>query len=163
MQCDIHDADLLKLFPSSLDIIGAAANIQLWTYCDRPDGTSLNAPCLWHTPSGLTTFFGLRSTGFKPGDYHTTAPMVRCTFLEAVRVLWFHQARMLVNRVEIIDFVLLRDAFQLLLADRRGLVPLQQGDRQIVGARVETALSVGAQKLEILAKQYGSTYAELPG
>lgn len=153
MWCDNFDADLLKLIPNTPTILGDMADVKLWTYCDRPDGAKLHAPCSWHGPTGMIAFFGLQSHHFKSDAYYTDAPLVACTFLEACRDLWCHHALLKINGLDCIDFFALRSTMMQLLTDARQISVLPEADRTLYKIRVEGELAVGAGRLRSLCQR----------
>lgn len=102
MWCDDFDCDLPKVVPGAREAIGDAAGIQLCTHGKTTHGR-LNHPDVWNSYEGMVAFFGFR-TPAKPPSYVTVAPIVRCTFWEAVRDWWGHDFRMLVEGEEILPY-----------------------------------------------------------
>lgn len=99
--CDDFDADLPKLIPDALDALGDTADVPLWTRC-KPTNGKINLPNCWHTDLGLAAYFTSREWEIpNPPGYATSDPIVRCTFWEAVRDEWCHDAVIVVNRVAI--------------------------------------------------------------
>ena len=95
--CDDFDADLPKLIPEAIDALGDTADVRLWTH-SKPTNGKINCPSSWWTDHGLTAFFSTREhVGGQPGGYITSDPVVGCTFWEAVRDEWCHDAVIVVN------------------------------------------------------------------
>ena len=89
MWCDTFDADLLKVVPGTEEALGEAAGVLLLTR-GHETGGKLNHPSVWNDHAGMLAFFwtpGCEHLGC-PGGYVTDAPVVACTFLEAVRDAW---------------------------------------------------------------------------
>jgi hypothetical protein len=93
--CDDFDADLAKLVPGARDVLGPMADVELRTH-SKPTNGKINCPSAWWTDRGLTAFFATRG-GPAPAGYVTDDPIVSCTFWEAVRDEWCHDAAIVVD------------------------------------------------------------------
>ena len=103
--CDGYSMDLLSLWPELPARIGAAAQVEMCTL-----GTMtferLNHPCTWDDGSGLTAFYWTEPPKLErdefgwtklPQGYVTNSPLVRATWLEALRSMWFHDYGVVVD------------------------------------------------------------------
>ncbi len=96
MCCDQWDFDLLRSLPRLPLLLGHNANVILYTYGsawrdpDDPNAQpTLQSPTVWNGYTGFVALFGLSRVGFKPEHYYTGSDMiVRCTFLEALRICY---------------------------------------------------------------------------
>jgi hypothetical protein len=95
--CDDFDTDLPKVVPGALEALGDTADVALVTRC-KPTNGRINCPSAWWTDHGLTAFFATDGYGgAAPAGYVTGDPLVGCSFAEAVRDEWIHDAAIVVN------------------------------------------------------------------
>lgn len=95
--CDGFDADLLKVVPGAAEALGGTAGAALETY-SHPTNGKINCPSAWWEDGGLLAYFWTDPAFGPPPGYSTDAPVVACTFLEAVRDEWVHGSVVAVNR-----------------------------------------------------------------
>jgi hypothetical protein len=145
--CDDFDADLPKLIPDALDAIEGVADVKLWTHC-KPTNGRINCPSAWHTDMGLAAFFSTREgVGGNPPGYVTSAPVVRCTFWEAVRDEWCHDSVIVVNGRYI--WTPPSDLMMRLMYDLRGWTRLTPAEINAVANEVLSSLSAAADRLRV--------------
>lgn len=126
---DDFDMDLLKIFPDLPERIGAAADIPLWTHGGESHGR-LNHPAVWPKRVGLgrVAYFGLHpETIGKPSWYSTNAPVIECTWLEALRDAWPHTYTIQVDDRWLWDTGQLWGKFNKLMFDLLGYAKLPDG------------------------------------
>ena len=97
---DDFDMDLLKVYPSVVDALGATADIKLWTLSHATHGR-INCPVSWNTYQGLRSFLWLENlyldlardkNGWINIDgYVCNEAVMECTWLEWLRDMWAHQ------------------------------------------------------------------------
>lgn len=115
---DSFDMDLLKVIPNAREIIAPVADLELTTTGHLTHGR-LNHPCVWNHDLGLVAFFGFGDPR-RPEVFVTSAPVVRCTAMEAFRDAWAHSYVMLVEGRPIWDAGALWSGFQDIMWDLRG-------------------------------------------
>lgn len=143
--CDNFDADLLTVVPGVDDALGDIADMQLWTHC-RPTDGRINSPAAWHTDLGLTAFFSTdRDRPPAPAHYLTNDPLVRCTFLEAVRDEWIHSSVIVVDGLVVWEPPVRQ--FERLMYDVRGWQILPDGEREAVRGDVVASLLDAAERV----------------
>lgn len=144
--CDDFDADLPKLVPDAIDYLGDMAGVKLRTR-SKPTNGRINCPSSWWTDHGLTAFFTTDRWGNpEPPGYVTFDPVVYCTFWEAVRDEWCHDAVMVVNG----QFVWKSpgDLMMQLMFDVRGWgEPLDEARRGAIQDHVRASLSAATERL----------------
>lgn len=143
--CDDFDADLIKVVPFAIEALGDTADVRLVTYSHETNG-KINCPSAWWTDHGLTAFFATKGYGGPaPAGYWTDKKVVECSFLEAVRDEWLHDAVIVVNGLWIWTppSRLQYD----LMADLRGWQPLDDEKRREIQAHVFLSLAGAAGRL----------------
>lgn len=143
--CDDFDADLPKVVPGALDILGAEADVDLRTHC-KPTNGRINCPAAWWGDDGLTAFFATPSYGAAaPAGYWTTDPVVDCTFWEVVRDEWIHGSIVVVNS----RFVWKppNRLMEQLMFDLRGWTVLDDLERTRIQKHVHASLAAAAERL----------------
>jgi hypothetical protein len=117
---DDFDLDLLRVLPEIETAIGRTGEIVLHTHdtLAHPLTRRITHPVCWNTPRGPAAFFGFADAA-TPSAYVTDAPLVDCTFLEAVRDCWVHGYLMVVERRAVLDGLRLRFSFDVLLTYHR--------------------------------------------
>lgn len=138
---DDFDMDLLKIVPNLRQYLGASQNVELFTH----GGTShdrLNHPSCWHSNNGFVAFFGFRDAA-KAAFYSTSAPLVSCTFEEAVRDCWPHDYEIIVEGQSVLNGNEFWRDFEPIMASIRGYGPLSKADLEnhvnAVTQRIRTA------------------------
>lgn len=146
---DDFDMDLLKLFPDLPDRIGPAVDIPLWTHGGESYGR-LNHPSVW----GHVAFFGLTpGQPGKPAEYYTDAPVIECTWLEALRDAWPHTYMVVIDNCALVwSSTRLQATFTKLMYDLRGWQKLPNGaaDR-LKGQVLASILAATRDLLEVEA------------
>jgi hypothetical protein len=144
--CEDFDADLPKVVPQALDVLGDLANVELVTYSHATNG-KINCPSAWWTDHGLTAFFATPGWGGPaPAGYWTDKKVVACTFWDTVRDEWIHDATVIVNG----RFVW-KPPVQLmhrLMFDLRGWTPLDDIERASIQKHVRASLAAAAERLQ---------------
>lgn len=134
---DDFDMDLPRIVPDWLDLLGPAADVELWTYSNTTHGR-INCPTAWNQYDGsLASYFGLDPNNVKPDNYYAGLDKpVPCTFAEAVRDLWSHHHRAMLGEHRIIDAFEWHD-FAQIMYHVRGQDVLSEGlhDRLVEKAR----------------------------
>lgn len=118
MWCDDFDVDLPKVVPGARQALGDVADVRLWTTGHETLG-ALNSPTMWNTDLGLTALF-FRTPRRPEAFYYTKAPLLECTFWEAIRDMWVHAGAMLVDGRLIADTERWHRHFETLLWQTRG-------------------------------------------
>lgn len=148
--CEDFDADLPKVVPNSRSAIGAAGLVELVTYATPTNGR-INCPSAWHTDHGLTAFFATDGYGgAAPPGFWTDAPSVGCTFWEAVRDEWIHDATIVVNGRWI--WTPPGDLMMRLMYDLRGWTPLDDLKRAEIQRHVRASLTAAADRLRAVVE-----------
>lgn len=153
---DDFDMDLLKVIPNVENILGASADVVLYTRCNSPRHGRLNHPVCW----GVTACFGVTNPPWKPQGWWSEAAVVECTFLELLRDVWSHSLVAVVEGQTVFDAHALSQDFMVLMYNLRGwtkeplspegkLALIQRVQRAIIGAElvlgdIRSALSVSA-------------------
>ena len=96
MWCDDFDADLLKVVPGALEVLGRTADVSLSCYSSLTNG-KINCPAAWNSHDGLRAMFWTTPEHHPDAYFYTTFPVAECTFAEAVRDEWVHGAVIVVN------------------------------------------------------------------
>jgi hypothetical protein len=126
---DAFDADLLKVVPGVEDLLGNAAEIQLWTYCRNRTHGRINLPTCWNTYHGMTSFFWTTIPPHHRDSYGwvrfghgltTNAQLTECTWLEVLRDEWVHGAIVNVDGSMVWRADLLQNTMMALMWDLRG-------------------------------------------
>jgi hypothetical protein len=138
MWCDDFDMDLLKIFPSTPQMLGDLANMPLWTVGGETD-SKLNHPCVWNSHGA----FVWTDTPILPRDKHGwfnvggcvgDAPIVPCTLLEFLRDQWVHEyAAIVLPSRRVLPAPDMAD-FQDIMYDIRGWKKSQNIERSRQGA-----------------------------
>lgn len=147
MWCDTFDADLLAVVPGAAEALGLAAGIRLETYSKTYAG-KINLPSCWDTHEGFVAFFWTDPAARPPAGFVTDDPVVSCTFLEAVRDEWVHDAAISVN-----GQVVWRPPVRLmerLMYDLRGWTVLPDAERDAIRLNVRISLGRAAGRLAAL-------------
>jgi hypothetical protein len=119
---DDFDMDLPKVLPRFDDALGDMGDARLWTFGNASHGR-LNHPSVWGDPNraGFNAYFGSGDRDpWKPASFVTDAPLVECTWREAVRDAWPHTYRIVVDGRPVWDAVRLWGPFNKLMFDVRG-------------------------------------------
>lgn len=144
--CEDFDADLPKVVPGALECLGDAAWIELLTYSHATNGR-INCPAAWWTDHGLTAFFATPEwgapapAGYWPGQ----SELVVCTFWEAIRDEWIHDAAIAVN-----GRLIWKSPAQLmtrLMFDLRGWTQLDEATRVETQEHVRASLAAAARRI----------------
>lgn len=146
--CDDFDADLLVVVPGAVEAIGDTADVRLRTYSHATNG-KINCPSAWWTDHGLTAFFATDGYGGPaPAGYWTDKPVVDCSFVEAVRDEWIHDAVIVING----RFVWKPPARLMydLMADLRGWHLLTDTQRDSICEHVRASLVAASGRLRAL-------------
>lgn len=148
--CDDFDADLPKLIPDAIDALDGVADVALWTR-SKPTNGRINCPSCWHSDIGLCAYFTTREgENPQPPGFFSRDPIVRCTFWEAVRDEWCHDATIVVNRVVI--WTPPSELMMQLMFDVRGWSPLKPSEANAIANQVLDGLSAAAERLrEVIA------------
>lgn len=152
---DNFDSDLLKVVPRTVEALGPAADVQLWTH-GRTTAGRLNHPACWNDATGMIAFFGLAPDAIgKPDSYYAGngQELVECTFLEAVRDAWAHSYNIVVARTIILYWgrpAQWHDLFEPLMYHIRCRTLLEPAHVHRLQHRVMTELSAAADKLDMI-------------
>lgn len=141
MWCDDFDIDLYRAVPGAREVLAPVADVVLYTHGHVTDG-KLNHPSCWNHNLGTVAFFGFNDPAKPPEFYVGNAPVVRCTFEEAVRDLWVHALVMIVEGVVVWDSSqAVQRRFDLLMGHMRGW--RQLGAREVERAQLDVMESIG--------------------
>lgn len=124
MWYDDFDIELYRVVPDAQRLIAPVAHVPLRTvgHPCRKTGR-LNHPSLWNGDHGMLAFFGCRLLGqrhWKPPHFYTSAPVIDCTFEEAIRDTWVHSCLMLVDGYVVWNSWSLQRDFEVLMWHARG-------------------------------------------
>jgi hypothetical protein len=145
MWCDDFDADLLKVVPGAAEALGEAAGVKLLTWCGHLTDGKINHPACWNGDTGFIALFWTDPACKPDPFYWTDAPAAECTFLEAVRDEWVHDAAIYVN-----GHGIWRPPVRLmekLMYDLRGWTPLDDKERDSIRRNVRCSLAAAAERL----------------
>jgi hypothetical protein len=144
MWCDDFDADLLAVVPGVAEVLGPAASVRLFTYSGLTDGR-INHPSCWNGGAGFVALFWT-GPAWKPEPYYwTDKDVAECTFIEAVRDEWVHDAAIYVN-----GHAIWKPPVRLmekLMYDLRGWTPLADEEREEIRENVRRSLKSAADRL----------------
>ena len=144
--CADFDADLPKVVPQAMEILGDLADLELRTYATETNGR-INCPCAWHTEHGLTAFFSTPGWGGPaPPGYMTDKPLIDCTFAEVVRDEWIHDSAVVVNGRLV--WKPPSELMMRLMFDLRGWKVLSDEERAETRGYVRASLAAAVQRLE---------------
>lgn len=142
MWCDRFDADLLKVVPGAAEALGPAGDTSLLTYCHQLTDGKINHPAVWHG-AGALFWTALR---FQPDAvWATSAPVVECTFLEAIRDEWVHTCSINVNGCVVWEPMWKQ--FEALMYDVRRWKVLDSAERVTIQQEVRESLAEAARRL----------------
>lgn len=154
MWCEGFDLDLPAAVPGAKEALGDMADQKLFTY-SRPTQGKINCPSCWNEHEGLTSYFGFYTPAAPPSRI-SDAPVMDCTFYEAVRDLWIHQHILAVEQVQIWDPTFQSPvgmAFEVLMYHVRRWRPVPEDDAQKNRAIVIESLKTAAERLRHLIKR----------
>jgi hypothetical protein len=115
--CDNFDCDLFRAVPESREILEELGQVKLLTRGTVTNGR-LNHPTCWNHDKGLIALFSFSGEPRPPG-YHSSDPIVECTFEEAIRDAWVHTLVVVVERQLIWNAFELRREFETLMYHHR--------------------------------------------
>jgi hypothetical protein len=95
---------------------------------------------------GLTAFFGLRQHATRPSAYRTDAPLVSCTFLEALRDAWVHSYVLLVERRPVFTSNHIQREFDALMWHVRGNTVLDDASHRKAVKAVEESIGLAVNR-----------------
>lgn len=155
MWYDEFDMDLYEVIPEAREILEPVCDVILYTHGGVMDGR-LNHPSVWNHYSGMLAYFGFRDPA-TPVLCWTDAPVVQCTFEEAVRDCWLHhftimvQGRWLIWNSGAPDMM---KAFHAILYHTRGIRPVKDLELKRHQSIVEAWLKVGVKFFQKAIEEY---------
>lgn len=150
--CEGFDCDLPAVVPGAKEALGDTADRRLFTY-SRPTNGKINCPSVWNEAEGLVSYFGF-SEPAAPASRLADAPVMECTFYEAVRDLWVHQHILSIERVHVWDPTFqssVGQAFEVLMWHVRKWRAVPEDDAEKNRVIVRKSLEAAAEKLRYLA------------
>ncbi len=159
MWCDTFDMDLLKVIPGATELLADVGTISLKTHGepDKRDGR-LNHPSCWNHYAGMVAFFGFDSP-CKPDSFYTNAPVIECTFAEAIRDAWVHSLAVVVEGKVVWNATKLHLVFMdILYAERKIIGDVNSQEIQQHKAYVLECLREGCELFRKIAKDRGNGF-----